>query len=123
MSDMMRHENDLHGEELKHDERTVPESTTNGEKKEKREQKEKAERVPYHRLFLFADSTDIILMVVGTIGAIGNGLGMPLMSFLFGQLIDSFGNNQFSPNVVKEVSKVKSLNQLNLVMYYYYSYR
>nr|KYP71725.1 ABC transporter B family member 5 [Cajanus cajan] len=45
-------------------------------------------------------------MVVGTIGAIGNGLGMPLMTLLFGELIDSFGNNQFSPNVVKQVSKV-----------------
>jgi len=118
MSDMMKHGNDLPDEEVKHDERRAPESTTNGEKKEKRQQKEKVERVPYHRLFLFADSTDIILMVVGTIGAIGNGLGMPLMTFIFGELIDTFGKNQFGSNVVKQVSKVKSLNHLNLVMYY-----
>ncbi|ESW35236.1 hypothetical protein PHAVU_001G218000 [Phaseolus vulgaris] len=106
MSDKMKHGNDLPDEELKHDERRAPESTTNGEKKEKRQQKEKVERVPYHRLFLFADSTDIILMVVGTIGAIGNGLGMPLMTFIFGELIDTFGKNQFGSNVVKQVSKV-----------------
>ncbi|TKY61652.1 ABC transporter B family member 11 [Spatholobus suberectus] len=106
MSDMMRHENGLHGGELKHDEKTAPESSTNGEKKGKSKQKEKAETVPYHRLFSFADSTDIILMVVGTTGAIGNGLGMPLMTLLFGELIDSFGNNQFSPDVIKQVSKV-----------------
>ncbi|RDX69267.1 ABC transporter B family member 21, partial [Mucuna pruriens] len=102
-ADMMRHENGLHDEEHKHDKRTTPESNTNGEN---RKQKEKAETVPYHRLFLFADSTDIILMVVGTIGAIGNGLGMPLMTLLFGQLIDSFGNNQLGTQVVKQVSKV-----------------
>ncbi|KAL2345535.1 hypothetical protein Fmac_006820 [Flemingia macrophylla] len=106
MSDMMRHENGLHDEEIRHDGRTAPESSTNKEKKEKSKQKEKAETVPYHKLFLFADSTDITLMAVGTIGAIGNGLGMPLMTLLFGELIDSFGNNQFSPNVVKQVSKV-----------------
>lgn len=106
MSDMMRHENGLQDEELKHDERTEQESSTKVEKREKRQQKEKVETVPYHKLFLFADSTDIILVVVGTIGAIGNGLGMPLMTLLFGELIDSFGNNQFGSDVVKQVSKV-----------------
>ncbi|KAK7397026.1 hypothetical protein VNO78_18191 [Psophocarpus tetragonolobus] len=100
MSDMMRHESGLHDKELKHDDRTAPESSTNGEKKEK------TEIVPYHRLFSFADSTDIILMAVGTIGAIGNGLGMPLMTLLFGELIDSFGSNQFGPDIVRQVSKV-----------------
>ncbi|XP_027350636.1 ABC transporter B family member 11-like isoform X2 [Abrus precatorius] len=102
----MRHENGTDEEDHKHDETTAAESSTNGEESEKSKQKEKAETVPYHRLFSFADSTDIILMVVGTIGAIGNGLGMPLMTLLFGQMIDSFGNNQFSPDIVKEVSKV-----------------
>ncbi|KAK7337590.1 hypothetical protein VNO77_18172 [Canavalia gladiata] len=103
---MVRHENGLH-DEHKIDETTAAESSSpNGEKREKSKQKEKAETVPYHRLFSFADNTDIILMVVGTIGAIGNGMGMPLMTLLFGQMIDSFGNNQFSPDVVKQVSKV-----------------
>ncbi|KAK7269553.1 hypothetical protein RIF29_22284 [Crotalaria pallida] len=73
---------------------------------EKSKQKEKPETVPFHRLFSFADSTDILLMVVGTIGAIGNGLGLPLMTLLFGQMINSFGNNQQTEHVVEEVSKV-----------------
>ncbi|XP_057439151.1 ABC transporter B family member 11-like [Lotus japonicus] len=78
-------------------------TSSNGEKSR---QKEKVEIVPYHRLFTFADSTDILLMIVGTIGAIGNGLSIPMMSLLFGQMVNSFGNNQFSPDIVNQVSKV-----------------
>lgn len=57
MSNMMRHENDLHDEELKHDGRKTPERSTNDKKRGKGQQKEKAETVRHHRLFLFADST------------------------------------------------------------------
>ncbi|OIV91033.1 hypothetical protein TanjilG_16993 [Lupinus angustifolius] len=80
-----------------------PPSDTDGEKSK---QKEKPETVPFHRLFSFADSTDILLMTVGTIGAIGNGLGLPIMTLLFGQMIDTFGSNQRTDHVVEEVSKV-----------------
>ncbi|KAK7282933.1 hypothetical protein RIF29_12063 [Crotalaria pallida] len=80
-----------------------PPADTNGKKSK---QKEKAETVPFHRLFSFADSTDILLMVVGTIGAFGNGMGLPLMTFLTGQMIDIFGINQGTNHVVEEVSKI-----------------
>ncbi|RYR39590.1 hypothetical protein Ahy_A09g045145 isoform D [Arachis hypogaea] len=81
--------------------------TVNGEKEDQKGKKnEKQETVPFHKLFYFADSTDILLMVAGTIGAIGNGMGLPLMTLLFGQMINSFGANQQNSNVVDEVSKV-----------------
>ncbi|XP_057732510.1 ABC transporter B family member 11-like [Arachis stenosperma] len=81
--------------------------TVNGEKVDQKGKKnEKQETVPFHKLFYFADSTDILLMVAGTIGAIGNGMGLPLMTLLFGQMINSFGANQQNSNVVDEVSKV-----------------
>ena len=54
---------------------------------------EKTQAVPLLKLFSFADSTDVALMIVGTVGAIASGLGMPLMTILFGQMINSFGNN------------------------------
>ncbi|XP_030551796.1 ABC transporter B family member 4-like isoform X1 [Rhodamnia argentea] len=73
---------------------------------EKNKEDEKTNTVPFHKLFLFADFTDMVLMLVGTIGAVGNGLGLPLMTVLFGQLIDSFGTNQNSRNLVHLVSKV-----------------
>ncbi|XP_057439153.1 ABC transporter B family member 4-like [Lotus japonicus] len=91
----MRHKN---GGTRKHDE-----TSTKGDKSR---QKEKVELVPFHRLFSFADSIDILLMIVGTIGAIGNGLSMPILSLLLGQMVNSFGNNQFSPDIVNQVSKV-----------------
>ncbi|KAJ6710158.1 ATP-DEPENDENT PERMEASE MDL1 MITOCHONDRIAL [Salix koriyanagi] len=62
--------------------------------------------VPFIKLFAFADSTDICLMILGTIGAIGNGASLPIMSILFGDLIDSFGKNQNNKDVVGLVSKV-----------------
>ncbi|XP_047333744.1 ABC transporter B family member 4-like [Impatiens glandulifera] len=62
---------------------------------------------PLYRLFRFADSTDAVLMSVGTISAIGNGLCLPFMTILFGDLVDSFGQNQTNnKDVLRIVSKV-----------------
>ncbi|CAL5442290.1 unnamed protein product [Camellia sinensis] len=62
--------------------------------------KEVANIVPLYKLFSFADFTDYVLTLVGTMAAIGNGICMPLMSVLLGELIDSFGQtvntHQFS---------------------------
>ncbi|XP_044503102.1 ABC transporter B family member 11-like [Mangifera indica] len=73
---------------------------------EKSKEKEAVNKVPFRKLFAFADFTDAILMIIGSIGAIGNGLCMPLMTILFGDLTDSFGQNQNSNEVVDAVSKV-----------------
>ncbi|CAL5208783.1 unnamed protein product [Lathyrus oleraceus] len=97
------------GNNHKHDEATTSEKNgvETSTKGEKEKEKEKQETVPFHKLFTFADSTDILLMVVGTIGAVGNGLGLPLMTLLFGQMINSFGSNQSNiDDVVEQVSKV-----------------
>ena len=68
---------------------------------------EKTQTVPLLKLFSFADSIDVALMIVGTVGAIASGLGMPLMTILFGQMINSFGNKQSSnTNFVCIISKV-----------------
>ncbi|KAL2239954.1 ABC transporter B family member 11-like [Sesamum indicum] len=64
------------------------------------------EKVPYYKLFSFADPTDYALMVVGVITAIGTGLSLPLMTVLFGELANSFGQNVDTGRVVNEVSKV-----------------
>ncbi|XP_030471502.1 ABC transporter B family member 4-like isoform X1 [Syzygium oleosum] len=82
----------------------------------KNKEDEKTNTVPFHKLFLFADFIDMVLMLVGTIGAVGNGLGLPFMTVLFGQLIDSFGINQNNGNLVHRVSKV-SLKFIYLAMF------
>ncbi|XP_031490563.1 ABC transporter B family member 11-like [Nymphaea colorata] len=61
--------------------------------------------IPFYKLFSFADSLDVMLMVIGTVGALGNGMGMPLLSMLFGDLIDSFGKAD-QHNVLHMVTKV-----------------
>ncbi|XP_045813314.1 ABC transporter B family member 11-like [Trifolium pratense] len=66
---------------------------------------EKTDTVPFYKLFSFADSLDRLLMFVGTLGAIGNGISIPLMILIFGTLINAFGDSTDS-DVVDEVSKV-----------------
>ncbi|KAK3026926.1 hypothetical protein RJ639_040332 [Escallonia herrerae] len=73
---------------------------------EKTKEKEVTNTIPFYRLFSFADSTDIILMIAGTVGAIGNGICLPLMTIIFGELVDSFGQTQNNKDIVRVVSKV-----------------
>ena len=81
----------------------------NGDQEDSKKSKgdKKTNTVPFRKLFSFADSTDIFLMILGTIGAVGNGICMPLMTLLFGELANSFGQNPNSPNMVDTVSKVQ----------------
>jgi ATP-binding cassette subfamily B (MDR/TAP) protein 1 len=73
----------------------------------KKKGEEEAYTVPFFKLFSYADSFDLLLMVVGTVGAIANGLAMPLMTIVFGSLTNAFGNNQSDNSVlVHAVSKV-----------------
>ncbi|CAH8387034.1 unnamed protein product [Eruca vesicaria subsp. sativa] len=72
----------------------------------KKEDHEETKTVPFYKLFAFADSFDFLLMVLGTLGSIGNGLGFPIMTILFGDLVDAFGQNQTNANVSDKVSKV-----------------
>ncbi|KAM3688214.1 hypothetical protein ACB098_10G136700 [Castanea mollissima] len=62
--------------------------------------------VSFLKLFSFVDSTDVLLMIIGTIGAIGNGLGMPIMTIIFGEMVNVSGINQNNKDIVREVSKV-----------------
>ncbi|KAJ7544472.1 hypothetical protein O6H91_09G080400 [Diphasiastrum complanatum] len=60
--------------------------------------------VPFYKLFSFADPLDILLMIIGTIGAMVNGLSMPIMTLIFGQITNAFGQN--STNVHETAHKV-----------------
>lgn len=76
-------------------------------KAEKKKEKKAINSVSFYRLFSFADPWDYMLMLVGTIGAFGNGISMPLMTIIFGDLTNAFGNSQSSQSdVVHVVSKV-----------------
>lgn len=83
------------------------EAETNNEDHKKKET-EATKVVPFYKLFSFADSTDVILMIIGTISAIGNGVCLPMLSILFGELTDAFGRNQSNDETVDKVSKVNA---------------
>ncbi|PKU78762.1 ABC transporter B family member 11 [Dendrobium catenatum] len=62
--------------------------------------------VPFYKLFSFADHIDVFLMILGSVGALANGAALPLMTVLFGNLIQSFGGAKDIHDVVHRVSKV-----------------
>ncbi|KAJ6955762.1 ABC transporter B family member 11-like [Populus alba x Populus x berolinensis] len=87
----------------------------NQEQHEKSKEHENTKSVPFFKLFSFADSTDYLLMFLGAIGAIANGMSMPLMTLLLGDVINAFGSNQFGNDMTSLVSKV-SLKYVYLAM-------
>ncbi|KAI3841081.1 hypothetical protein MKX03_001275 [Papaver bracteatum] len=82
----------------------VPETQNDSEQSKGEEEIIKS--VPFFKLFCFADSKDKAMMGVGTIAALANGGTMPLMTVLLGKMIDSFGKNAGTKEVVKQVSEV-----------------
>ncbi|OUZ99838.1 ABC transporter [Macleaya cordata] len=62
--------------------------------------------IPFFKLFSFADSKDIILMVVGTVAAFANGFTMPVVTILGGNVLNSFGQTKGGKDLLKEVSKI-----------------
>jgi hypothetical protein len=76
-----------------------------GKKKEDRQYN----TVPFHKLFCFADLKDIGLMVFGTVGAVANGMTLPLTTILFGNMIEAFQGDPSKHDAVKRVSKVSFL--------------
>ncbi|KAK9288528.1 hypothetical protein L1049_016987 [Liquidambar formosana] len=92
----------------------TPEKTSNQQSWDKsKEKKESTSTVPYYKLYSFADSMDYLLIFIGTISAVGNGMCMALMTIVFGDLIDSIGAALNAKHVVDKVSMV-SLNFLYL---------
>ncbi|KAH7682334.1 Xenobiotic-transporting ATPase protein [Dioscorea alata] len=69
------------------------------------DKKKQEGKVSFFKLFSFADTKDVALMAIGTIAAMANGFSMPLMTFIFGELINTFGLAN-KTNVVHLVSKV-----------------
>ncbi|KAL6846430.1 hypothetical protein ACP4OV_023878 [Aristida adscensionis] len=61
--------------------------------------------VAMHRLFAFADRRDAAMMAVGAAAAVANGLAVPFLTFLMGDLVDAFGAADRA-RVVHVVSKV-----------------
>ncbi|KAG6590565.1 multidrug resistance protein ABC superfamily [Phytophthora cinnamomi] len=84
-------------------------------------------QVPLLELFSFADSTDRLLMAVGTLGALGAGSLRPVMVLLFGSIINSFGStseagssgsSDISPSVNRVARNLTIVGVVGLVTAY-----
>ncbi|KAL8260665.1 hypothetical protein R6Q59_028618 [Mikania micrantha] len=62
--------------------------------------------VSYYKLFAYADTIDHLLMLVGTINAIGAGISIPIQTLIFGDLIDAFGESQHNKRILHQVSDI-----------------
>jgi len=72
---------------------------------EKKDATAAAKKVSLLGMFRYADRQDVLLMVVGAAGAVANGVAEPLMTILFGNVIDSFGDST-AQSVIRSVRKV-----------------
>ncbi|CAM8985498.1 unnamed protein product [Rhodiola kirilowii] len=76
--------------------------------------KESSKSIPYHKLYGFADSKDYVLMFVGSVAAVSNGFCMPIMTILFGKLIDAIGKHPLDVR-----SQVRAVCEVSLHMVYF----
>lgn len=54
-------------------------------------------QISYTELFSYADQVDVLLMIIATLGSIGNGIAQPASFIIFGQLIEKFVNFGTAP--------------------------
>ena len=78
-----------------------------GKEGDVKKKKEEAPSVAFWRLFSFADGYDVLLIILGTVGACVHGVAIPVFFIFFGKLINAFGTYYNNPEKMSaEVSKV-----------------
>jgi ATP-binding cassette subfamily B (MDR/TAP) protein 1 len=81
----------------------------------KKKAAEEVAKVPFLKLFSFADQWDCVLMAVGSLGACAHGASVPVFFIFFGKLINIIGLAYLFPTTVSgRVAKV-----INLLVYQY----
>ena len=58
--------------------------------KDAEKQETKLPPVPFLTTFYFAKGYDKLFMFLGSVGSVGQGIAMPLMTVVFGEIIDVF---------------------------------
>lgn len=64
-------------------------------------------------MFRYADGTDKLLMLFGTLGSIGDGLQNPLMMYILSEVINSYGRANGGGLTNADVDKVSIVNFLS----------
>jgi ATP-binding cassette subfamily B (MDR/TAP) protein 1 len=75
--------------------------------------KENRKTVPYYMLYKYADWIDAVLMLVGSLAAVVNGLILPAMFLIQTKVINALGTLQSQPNqLYSRISKVSMHEQM-----------
>ncbi|KAK7331431.1 hypothetical protein VNO77_25656 [Canavalia gladiata] len=86
----------------------VPNTISMRESQDEKDRTKMVAKISYYKLFTFADRFDVTMMIIGIISSVANGMAQPLMTLIFGKLLNAFGSTDPS-HLVKEVSKVSLL--------------
>ena len=62
-------------------------------KKEKKKKEKGPPLAPVWKFYKYCNCLDFIFMIIGTIGTVIAGMGMPIFAFLFKELLNSFNPN------------------------------
>ncbi|KAF5769863.1 putative ABC transporter type 1, transmembrane domain-containing protein [Helianthus annuus] len=80
--------------------------------------KETCRNGSFRSLFMHADGADMLLMTVGFLGAVGEGIGLPAMLFYTSTIMNNIGD---SSSLSSDVFTNK-INQVNLILYIHQVY-
>ncbi|KAM0868761.1 hypothetical protein ACQ4PT_041103 [Festuca glaucescens] len=67
----------------------------------------------FRSVFMHADAADVVLMVLGLVGAVGDGVSMPVMLFITSRIFNDLGGS--AADVLQEFSSKINENARNLV--------
>lgn len=73
-------------------------------KKDSPEKVEKKKMASFCKLFSMMDGPDIVILIIGVLGGVGNGVSQPMLCIIFGDLINSLGLGQ--EGMMKEMERL-----------------
>ncbi|XP_073533901.1 ATP-binding cassette sub-family B member 5-like isoform X4 [Phyllobates terribilis] len=92
----------------------------NEQENEKDENKVKAKTVGPIKIFRYADGLDVLYMIIGSLGALCNGICLPIMHIVFGEMTDSFLCHNSSTQNSSNCEQFKPIEeQMTLFSLYY----
>ncbi|KZS17965.1 ABC transporter, subfamily ABCB/MDR [Daphnia magna] len=83
---------------------SIPDNKEDGKKKKEKPPPPENPPVPFFDLFRYASPTDFVLLVLGTLGAIGTGICFPIMLILFGDITNAFVGGGLDQETINEIN-------------------
>lgn len=86
-----------------------------GSRDEKEETRVREKKSSVVVIFRYADWVDVLLMFLGTIGAIGDGMSTNCLLVFASSIMNSLGNGKIQENFMDNVEKVSDESQTIII--------